>query len=95
MLYGIKNDIITKEMIELNIKRTISKKYVKQRVTKKLKFYSWFNLWFNTFEIISKFVLSHNCFGDKKNIETNIKNSITIGRPIIVVKNLFKFITHF
>ena len=37
MLYGIKNDIITKEMIELNIKRTISKKYVKQRVTKKLK----------------------------------------------------------
>ena len=58
--------------IELNSDDTINYDLKLSIVSKKLKFYSWFNLWFNTFEIISKFVLSHNCFGDKKNIETNI-----------------------
>ena len=43
----------------------------------KLKFYSWFNLWFNTFEIISKFVLSNNCFGDNTNTETNINTALS------------------
>ena len=45
--------------------------------SKKLKFYSWFNLWFNTFEIISNFVLSNNCFGDNQNVETNINTALS------------------
>ena len=46
-------------------------------VSKKLKFYSWFNLWFNTFEIISKFVLSNNCFDENKKAETNINTALS------------------
>ena len=30
---------------------------------KKIKFYSWFNLWFNTFEIINQYILDNNYFG--------------------------------
>ena len=29
---------------------------------KKLKFYSWFNLWFNTYEIISQYIVKNNYF---------------------------------
>ena len=42
-----------------------------------MKFYSWFNLWFNTFEIVSNFVLKNNCFGDNKNVETNINTALS------------------
>ena len=45
--------------------------------SKQLKFYSWFNLWFHTFEIISNFVLSNNCFGDSQNTETNINTALS------------------
>ena len=38
---------------------------------KNLKFYSWFNLWFNTFEIISKYVLAHNCFEEQNEPKVN------------------------
>jgi methionine aminopeptidase len=31
---------------------------------KKITFYSWFNLWYATFEIISKYVIKNNYFGD-------------------------------
>ena len=46
-------------------------------VSKKLKFYSWFNLWFNTFEIISNYVLSNNCFDENKTAETNINTALS------------------
>ena len=36
---------------------------------KKLNFYSWFNLWFNTFEIVSNYVKNNNYFEDEKNEE--------------------------
>ena len=44
---------------------------------KKLKFYSWFNLWFNTFEIISKYILKNNYFEDKKNNDDNINRALS------------------
>ena len=45
---------------------------------KKLKFYSWFNLWFNTFEIISKYVLSNNYFDDNNQIaDSNINRALS------------------
>ena len=36
---------------------------------KKLNFYTWFNLWFTTFEIISKYVINNNYFEDESNKE--------------------------
>ena len=33
---------------------------------KKINFYSWFNLWFNTFEIISQYILKNNYFEESK-----------------------------
>ena len=45
--------------------------------SKKLKFYSWFNLWFNTFEIVSNFVLKNNCFGDHTHAGTNINTALS------------------
>ena len=62
--------------IELNSDDTINYDLKLSIISKKVKFYSWFNLWFNTFEIISKFVLSNNCFGDNKNTETNINTAL-------------------
>ena len=38
---------------------------------KKLDFYSWFNLWFNTFEIISNYVIQHNCFEEENEPKIN------------------------
>ena len=36
---------------------------------KKLKFYSWFNLWFNTYEIISQYIAKHNYFASGSDTE--------------------------
>ena len=60
--------------------------------SKQLKFYSWFNLWFHTFEIISNFVLSNNCFGDSQNTETNINTALSkeIENKIILEPSKFK-----
>ena len=46
---------------------------------KKLKFYSWFNLWFNTFEIISRYVLMNNYFEENQNkqMDTNINRALS------------------
>ena len=57
------------KFIDYDLKLTIT--------SKKLKFYSWFNLWFNTFEIISKFILKHNCFNDSASKETNINTALS------------------
>ena len=46
---------------------------------KNLEFYSWFNLWFNTFEIISNYVLEHNCFEEEneKKINKNFNRALS------------------
>ena len=44
---------------------------------KKLKFYSWFNLWFNTFEIISKYILEHNYFETEENVDTDLNRALS------------------
>jgi hypothetical protein len=43
---------------------------------KKLNFYTWFNLWFTTFEIISKYVINNNYFEDESNKELNINQAL-------------------
>ena len=63
--------------IELNSDDVIDYDLKLSIESKKLKFYSWFNLWFNTFEIISNYVLSHNYFSDNKNVETNINTALS------------------
>ena len=62
-------ELFSDDVIDYDLKLSID--------SKNLKFYSWFNLWFNTFEIISNYVLSNNCFGDKKNIEMNINTALS------------------
>ena len=47
---------------------------------KKITFYSWFNLWYATFEIISKYVIKNNYFEDESNPlsrESNINAALT------------------
>ena len=45
---------------------------------KKISFYSWFNLWYATFEIISKYVIKHNYFEDGKNSDhSDINKALT------------------
>ena len=63
--------------IELNSDDVIDYDLKLSIESKKLKFYSWFNLWFNTFEIISNYVLSHNYFSDNKKVETNINTALS------------------
>jgi hypothetical protein len=38
---------------------------------KKLKFYSWFNLWFNTYEIISQYIVENNYFESETTIDSS------------------------
>jgi phosphatidylinositol-3,4,5-trisphosphate 3-phosphatase/dual-specificity protein phosphatase PTEN len=45
--------------------------------SKKVKFYSWFNLWFNTFEIISKYVIKNNYFERERQTESNINRAMS------------------
>ena len=51
---------------------------------KKLKFYSWFNLWFNTYEIISQYIVENNYFGTETKTDESDAN-----KPLfqIVIKN--------
>ena len=51
---------------------------------KKLKFYSWFNLWFNTYEIISQYIVANNYFESEGNSDGSDSN-----KPLfqIVMKN--------
>ena len=43
---------------------------------KDLKFYSWFNLWYATFEIISEYVIEHKYFENEEDINNNNNNDI-------------------
>ena len=49
-------EINSDELINYDLKLTIK--------GKKISFYSWFNLWYATFEIISKYVIENNYFED-------------------------------
>ena len=62
-------ELCSDDVIDYDLKLTIT--------SKKLKFYSWFNLWFNTFEIISKYILKNNCFNDNAKVETNINTALS------------------
>ena len=42
---------------------------------KKLKFYSWFNLWFNTYEIISQYIVHNNYFESEVNSDDSDLNN--------------------
>ena len=44
---------------------------------KKLKFYSWFNLWYNTFDIIIKYILNNNYFEENKNVENDVNKALS------------------
>ena len=65
-------EINSDESINYDLKLTIS--------GKKISFYSWFNLWYATFEIISKYVIKNNYFEEGQNqinIDSNINNALT------------------
>jgi hypothetical protein len=66
-------------LIELNSEDKINYDLKLTIQGKNLKFYSWFNLWFNTFEIISKYVLSNNYFDETKtqNVDSNINRALS------------------
>ena len=49
---------------------------------KKLTFYSWFNLWYATFEIVSKYVIKNNYFEDGP-----ISGNVDINRALTEVSN--------
>ena len=52
--YYYEIEMCSDEVINYDLKLAIKGKHI--------TFYSWFNLWFNTFEIISKYILQHNYF---------------------------------
>ena len=61
--------------------------------SKKLKFYSWFNLWFNTYEIISQYIAKHNYFGSGEQVNNDEESDNKIDTndivtPLIQNKNL-------
>ena len=60
------------ELINYDLKLTIN--------GKNISFYSWFNLWYATFEIISKYVIKNNYFEDgppQKLTDSNINIALT------------------
>ena len=42
---------------------------------KNIKFYSWFNLWYATFEIISEYVIDNKYFEDEEDLKNNINTN--------------------
>ena len=67
--YYYQIDMFSDDIINYDLKLTIK--------GKKIQFYSWFNLWFNTFEIISKYVLKNNYFDTELKHETNINRALS------------------
>ena len=63
-------EINSDELINYDLKLTIN--------GKNLSFYSWFNLWYATFEIISKYVIENNYFEDGPiSSDSNINNALS------------------
>ena len=62
-------DINTDEVINYDLRLTIK--------GKNISFYSWFNLWYATFEIVSKYVIDNNYFEDIPiTRDSNINNAL-------------------
>ena len=65
-------DINTDEVINYDLKLNIT--------SKNLSFYSWFNLWYATFEIVSKYVIENHYFEEgtiHNSTDTNINKALT------------------
>ena len=90
-------EINSEEKINYDLKLSIS--------GKKISFYSWFNLWYATFEIISTYVIKNNYFEDgpprPSVISTDINNALTelnnndddflkAARPSVMAMTLMK-----
>jgi hypothetical protein len=67
--YYYEIELCSDDIINYDLKITIQ--------GKKLKFYSWFNLWFNTFEIISKYILKNNYFETEEKIDTDLNRALS------------------
>ena len=67
--YYYEIEICSDDVINYDLKLTIK--------GKKVTFYSWFNLWFNTFEIISKYVLDNKYFETEQKIDHNINRALS------------------
>ena len=68
--YYYEIEMCSDDIINYDLKLTIK--------GKKITFYSWFNLWFNTFQIISNYVISNNYFDPEQQLrESNINNALT------------------
>ena len=61
-------DICSDDVINYDLKLMIK--------GKKLNFYSWFNLWFSTFEIISNYIIENNYFEDVQSQGLNINQAL-------------------
>jgi len=70
--YYYEIDIESDEVINYDLKLAIK--------SKKVSFYSWFNLWFNTFDIISNYIVENKYFDDSLNdqkLDTNINSALS------------------
>ena len=67
--YYYEIEICSDDVINYDLKLSIK--------SKKLNFYSWFNLWFNTFQIISQYVLNNNYFDEKKKLSGDINKALS------------------
>ena len=79
-LIEIKSD----ETINYDLKLTIK--------GKNISFYSWFNLWYTSFEIISRYVIENNYFEDgpsQTSSDTNINNALSeVDSNLNEIKNV-------
>ena len=67
-------------LIEINTNEVINYDLKLDIKGKKISFYSWFNLWYATFEIVSKYVIKNNYFEDGPILvssDNNINNALT------------------
>ena len=63
--------------IQLNSEEQINYDIKLNIKSKTLKFYSWFNLWYQTYEIISKYVIKHRYFEDIPNVEQDFTTTLS------------------
>ena len=79
-------DINTDEVINYDLRLTIK--------GKNISFYSWFNLWYATFEIVSKYVIDNNYFEDIPiTRDSNINNALAstnLNDPMMRQSNMMR-----
>ena len=67
--YYYEIEICSDDVINYDLKLSIQ--------SKKIKFYSWFNLWFNTFQIISQYILENNYFDEEKKFDGDFNKALS------------------